>query len=67
MFSSLEGIVLSEEISEVGGDFEFVGIRIGLFALAELLDFCASNFVVLLELAINQSAAAHVTVDGHWV
>ena len=53
MFSSLDRFVLCEEVAEVGSDFEFVGVRIGLLALAELFDFRASNFVVLLELAVS--------------
>ena len=48
MLASLDRFISRKKVSQVGGNFEFMGIGIGSFALSELLDLARSDFEILL-------------------
>lgn len=48
LLALLETLVVLQELAQVVGDVELVGVRVGLFGLAELVDSLASDFEVLL-------------------
>lgn len=66
MLASLDGTIAVKEVSEVCCDVEFVGIRIGSLALAQLLDLAASDFVILLPLISQLILPDCCPLDVRW-
>lgn len=53
LLALLEAVVLLEEIAQIDGDLELVGIRVWVLGLTELVDLVAADFEVLLSSMIK--------------
>lgn len=66
VLAGLDRLIALEEVSQIGGDFEFVRVRSWSLALAQLLDLATSDFVVLLCLVNKNLALAAASWTHVW-
>lgn len=63
VLARLDGIIALEEVSQIGCDIEFVGVGIGTLGLSQLLDFAASDLIVLLGLVTTLNIEVRCVVE----